>query len=346
MSMKLRSKPVLVGALIAVGLGIALAVGLRGGHRTTPGAGQPPAPVPRGDGGVTRAFERFADRCLAGDPSAGCSHAAAVLLGRFAIAEGRFSVKARRLVRICAKATPPRRCSQKHALLADLSTLEAAVRKYASKVKAAYDVSPIAPSSVGPRGSPRGTLTGSVVQTDRTWVCNRPVRVDSVRVTITPNTPRHQGVGIRLDAGCTGTIASIHVVTSIGDGVDVHAAHDLTIDGGSIVCNGRAAEAHQDGIQATAGANVVFRRVTVDCRTANNSGFFVNAIPGSPAVPHRILFLDGHIGPTLGSTVFIARHQTASGVANSVLCRSRYTTFRTGPNARAINRGNSFPRKC
>ena len=343
--MKLRSKPVLVGVLIAVGLGIALAVGLRGGHRTTPRAGQPPAPAQRGDGGVTRAFERFADRCLAGDPSAGCSHAAAVLLGRFSIAEGRFSVKARRLVRICAQATPPPRCSQKHALLADLSTLEAAVRKYSRRVKAEYDVRPVAPSSAGPQGG-QGTLTGSVVQTDRTWVCNRPIRLDSVRVTITADAPRHQGVGIRLDAGCTGTIASIQVLTSVGDGVDVHAARDLTVNGGSIVCKGRVAEAHQDGIQATAGANVVFRGVTVDCRSANNSGFFVNAIPGSPAVPHRILFLNGRIGPTLSSTVFIARHQTASGVANSVLCRSRYTTFRTGPNARAINRGNSFPRTC
>src|SRR5262249_26377629 len=156
-------------------------------------------------------------------------------------------------------------CSEKESILSDLSALKVALRGYAARVKAAYDVTPIfqpGPPAQGGGGGQRTTLTGSIVTTDRTWVCDRPVRLDSVRVTITSNAPRHQGVGIRLDTGCTGTIQSIQVSTAIGDGVDVHAASDLTINGGSIVCNGHGAEAHQDGVQATSGSNVVFRHVT------------------------------------------------------------------------------------
>jgi len=348
-----RRKQLLVaGALVAAGLAIGLPLVLADEeHSPASRPEQPAATTPPGAQGskaAERAFGRFSARCLAGNPQSGCSYAAAVLLGRLQQAEERASVRASNVERICSRAYPPARCSQKGEILSNLSALGRTLRGFATKVRDAYDVTPI--FQPGPEqgggGGPRTTLKGSVVTTDRTWVCNRPVQLDSVRVTITPDAPRHQGVGIRLDAGCTGTIESIQVSTAIGDGVDVHAASDLTIKGGSITCNGHGAEAHQDGVQATSGSNVVFRHVTIDCPTANNSGFFVNAIPGRPVVPHRILFLNGRIGPTMSSTVFIARHQTDSGVANSVLCPSRYSTFRTGPGARAVNRGNSFPATC
>jgi hypothetical protein len=93
------------------------------------------------------------------------------------------------------------------------------------------------------------------------------------------------------------------------------------------------------------GSNVTFRHVTVACPTANNSGFFVNAVPGGPW-PHRIRFQHGRIESTQSSTAFVAFHQTDSGVENSVLCRSRYSTFRVGHNARVINRGNTFRGAC
>jgi hypothetical protein len=342
-----RSRILLVaGLLAAAGLALGLTVALTGGRgSTTPAAGRT-SPPPRGAAGAAHAFERFAGRCLVGDPDHRCPHAAAVLLGYLNVATARTSVRASRVVRLCTGEAPPPRCSQKAVVLAQLRALRAALVDYTTRVKAAYDVTPIAPSGPAVRPEQRTTLTGSVAQTDRTWVCDRPVRLDSVSVTITPNAPRHQGVGIRLEQGCTGTIGSIDVVTSIGDGVDVHGGHDLTIDGGSIACNEHGAQAHQDGIQATAGSDIVFRHVTVDCRTANNSAFYVNAIPGRPSVPHRILFLDGHLSSTLSSTAFIGRHQTESGVRNSVVCPSRYFTFRTGPAARAVDENNSFPAAC
>lgn len=342
-----RSRALLVaGVLAAAGLAVGLTLALTGGRGpATPAAG-PSSPPPRGAAGAARAFERFAGRCLGGDSDPRCPHAAAVLLGHLNAKAAQTSLRATRVVRICAGQTPPPRCSQKAVVLSELRALASALAGYTSKVKAAYDVTPIAPSGPAVRPEQRTTLTGSVEQTDRTWVCDRPVRLDSVSVTITPNAPRHQGVGIRLEPGCTGTISSIHVVTAVGDGVDVHAGHDLTIDGGSIACTDHAAQAHQDGIQATAGSDIVFRHVTVDCRTANNAAFYVNAIPGRPDVPHRILFLDGHLSPTLSSTAFIGRHQTESGVRNSVVCPSRYFTFRTGPAARAVDENNSFPAAC
>jgi hypothetical protein len=337
-----------LAALVLVALGVGVALGLlrdRSPSLTKP----PPAAAAPGGAAAAQAFERFAARCLETRRSVACWREAGMFLGKLDAVQQRSTAKARRLELLCAKSLPPPSCARKDETLADLRTLESTLVAYAGQVRAKYPnarSTALSGAGLGPPAGQQTTLTGSVEQTDRTWVCNRPVRLDSVTVTITPDAPRHQGVGIRLDAGCTGTIQAIHVASAVSDGVDVHDARDLTINGGSIVCNGRAEEAHQDGIQAMAGSNVVFRRVTVDCPTASNAGFYVNAIPGRPSMPERILFLDGRIGPTQSSTVFVARHQTGSGVANSVLCRSRYFNFRNGGSGEVVNRGNTFRKDC
>jgi hypothetical protein len=345
--MRNRSRLVLTAILLAVvGLGVALGLFRDPGRQVTEPIPEAAAP---GGAAAARAYERFADRCLEGRRSGMCWREAGLLLGELYTAQDRGAARATRLETLCAKDRPPLPCARKSEALSELRILRSALRVYASLVLARYpNASPKAPSRAGPGPwkTQQTTLTGSVEQTDRTWVCDRPVRLDSVTVEITPNAPRHQGVGIRLDAGCTGTIEAIHVVSAVSDGIDVHEARDLTINGGSIVCNGRAAEAHQDGIQAMAGSNVVFRRVTVDCPTASNAGFYVNAIPGRPSAPERILFLDGRIGPTQSSTVFVGRHQTGSGVKDSVICPSRYFTFRNGESERVVNHGNVVRKSC
>src|SRR5689334_6958739 len=83
------------------------------------------------------------------------------------------------------------------------------------------------------------TLTGSVVAVNQTWTCKGPVNLDSVTVTIAQflTGDRANADAVHLDTGCTGRIGRLTIVDSAGDAVKVaDGAHDLSIDGGAILC--------------------------------------------------------------------------------------------------------------
>ena len=105
-------------------------------------------------------------------------------------------------------------------------------------------------------GTPgHGVLTGSIAQTDQTWVCRGPVDLDSVSVTMTSAISSRRGAdAIHLEPGCTGRIRHLEVLTAAADAVKVaEGVHDLAIDGGSIVCTAKLPTMHQDGIQVMGG---------------------------------------------------------------------------------------------
>ena len=102
-----------------------------------------------------------------------------------------------------------------------------------------------------------GPLTGTVMETDRTWRCNGLVDLDLVKVTIDGS----KEDAVHLNRGCTGVIRRLEITGTGGDGVKVHAdAHDLEILGGRIDCGPKARGKHQDAIQAMGGTRVTFRR--------------------------------------------------------------------------------------
>jgi hypothetical protein len=191
-------------------------------------------------------------------------------------------------------------------------------------------------------------LTGKVNLTDQTWICNGPVNLKVVKVNITADAQGWaQRDGIHLDSGCTGTIGSIVVKTAVGDGVKVGGATNLVINGGTITCSAKGAILHQDGIQAMNGSNVTFNGITVNCPTGSNAGFFVKwGQQDGTEYPDSIIFNDGKIFPTQSSTASVTDWQTNSGVTNSVLCPSRYYTYRKGPNVDPIDIGNTYPASC
>jgi hypothetical protein len=188
-----------------------------------------------------------------------------------------------------------------------------------------------------------GTLTGSVNLTDQTWMCDRPVNLDSVTVTI-----RNASVdAVHLREGCTGRIGRLDVVQYHSDGIKVgKGAHDLLIAGGSLQCFARDAGAHQDGIQAMGGFRVTFQSFNVDCPTANNAAFFINAGTGNPGVPTDIV-CSGCTFRTNGPRgVFIA-NSLNSGVRNSTICPAKYDALYIDSGAQsAVNDQNVFPKSC
>ncbi len=140
-----------------------------------------------------------------------------------------------------------------------------------------------------------GGVTGSIVQTDQMWVCDGPVNLDSVTVTMTPAAigDRRNEDAIHLRPGCTGRIGRLTVVQWAGDGVkSAQGVHDLTIGSGSITCLGKAPNLHQDGVQVMGGANIRFSNMTINCGRADDrlidSNFFVKQAGSSTAPPSDV----------------------------------------------------------
>ena len=65
-------------------------------------------------------------------------------------------------------------------------------------------------------GTPDVQSERVVVSTDQTWVCDGPVDLDSVTVTMTPATSseRRDQDAVHLEPGCTGRIGRIDVTQS------------------------------------------------------------------------------------------------------------------------------------
>ena len=105
-----------------------------------------------------------------------------------------------------------------------------------------------------PQPTPPPGDGGSVVVVDRAFVCNGPVNLDLVRVTIRNVTAD----AISLGANCSGRIGRVEVETWSSDGIKVQnnsatPAHDLVIGGGYVRCHAIAPGVHQDGLQAMGG---------------------------------------------------------------------------------------------
>jgi hypothetical protein len=179
----------------------------------------------------------------------------------------------------------------------------------------------------------RSTGRRTVTLVDKSWHCTRRVNLDLVRV-VMRSASEH---AVYLSSGCTGRIGRLEVETWHQDGVKVWpGAHDLVIQGGTIVCHDRDLSTHQDGVQAQGGERVTFRKLTIDCRTSNNAAFFVSATRTVPTdiVCVRCTFLPAN------STVSIKR-SLRSGIRDSTVCRGRTAAIRIQPEAIApVDAGN------
>jgi hypothetical protein len=185
-----------------------------------------------------------------------------------------------------------------------------------------------------------GVLTGSIEQTDQTWVCRGPVDLDSVSVTMTSAfTNRGGGDAVHLEPGCTGHIGRLDVVTSVADGVKVaEGVHDLAVDAGSIHCLGKVADVHQDGMQVMGGSRITLRGLRIDCGRQQdkliNSNLFIKRSGRSVNPPTDVVCVDCSLGGSAAHTASI-QESVRSGLVDSRLCSAKYTklTLLIGPNA-------------
>lgn len=182
----------------------------------------------------------------------------------------------------------------------------------------------IATATAGPGGSPAAS---SIVLTNETWICNGPVDLDSVTVTmIAPG--RRGGDAVHLAAGCTGRIGLLTVTEYLADGVKIsQGAHDLTVGGGTIRCLAGSPSVHQDGIQAMGGARITFNKLTVSCgrpgASGINSNLFIRQAGRSSELPTDIVCVDCVLGGGAAHTVDI-QDSVRSGVVGSSLCTAKY----------------------
>lgn len=170
------------------------------------------------------------------------------------------------------------------------------------------------------------TLAGTVSLVDKPFVCDSPVHLASVSVTIR----NVSSDAVLLRNGCTGTIGKITIVQYHGDGIKVGAAHNLVIGGGSIRCYGHDPAKHQDGVQVLGGSNVTFENLDVGCYSANNSQVWINNGDGSGpgGTPTNVIFQGGRFqgyfnhgqyGPGGAYGVAIV-DSVKSGIVNATIC--------------------------
>jgi len=170
-------------------------------------------------------------------------------------------------------------------------------------------------------------VPGSIALTNRTWVCDGPVDLASVTVTMTA-AGRRGGDAVHLAAGCTGRIGVLTVTEYVADGVKIaDGAHDLTIGGGTIRCLAKTPSVHQDGVQAMGGARITLDGLRISCGRPGasliNSNLFINRGVRSTAPPTDVVCVDCVFGGGAAHTVSI-QDSVRSGVVGSSLCTARY----------------------
>ena len=192
-----------------------------------------------------------------------------------------------------------------------------------------------------------GPLRGSITSVDHTWTCKGAVDLDSVTVTMSPDSAATKADAIHLQSGCTGRIGRLEVTTWIADGVKIaQGAHDLTIGGGRIRCFAKLPVLHQDGIQVMGGSAITMTGLIVDCGRLQdsdiNSNMFLNMAGTSTEPPSDVVCAACVFGPAAAHTVSI-QDSVRSGVTNSTLCPARFTrqTLSIGADAvDPVNVGN------
>src|SRR4051794_4113446 len=193
-------------------------------------------------------------------------------------------------------------------------------------------------------------ITGSIVRTDKTWICRGPVNLDSVTVTITsaPTGGHRPPDAVHLAPGCTGRIGRLTVRQWAADGVKAaQGVHDLTIGGGTIRCLAKAPGLHQDGIQIMGGRSIHMHRLTVDCGrpdgTLINSNLFIKRAGRSTLPPTDVVCDQCTFGGGTAHTVSV-QSSIRSGITNSVVCTGKFPklTFAIGPDAvTPVDSGNT-----
>jgi hypothetical protein len=200
-------------------------------------------------------------------------------------------------------------------------------------------VTPDPPTTASPGvRSPAGLARGTFVLVDEPWVCEGPVDVDLVKVTIHRQTMPIDAVS--LGQNCTGRIGRIEIETWSGDGIKVQnagrAAHDLVVESGSIRCYEKTGAYHQDGIQVMGGRRITFRDMDVDCgRPGVNANLFIAQGGSHATVPTDIVFERGRLGPNAAHTILVA-DAVRSGVRDTVICPGRWFTYMTQRTAVAV----------
>jgi RTX calcium-binding nonapeptide repeat (4 copies) len=205
--------------------------------------------------------------------------------------------------------------------------------------------SPPPPPPPSPQPPSPPPPSNSVVLVDQPYICNGPVNLALVKVTIHA---RASGLdAVMLSENCSGRIGRIEVDTWSADGIKVQnsapVAHDLVIESGYIRCHSRTSGYHQDGIQAMGGTRITFRGLAVFCGGDGvNANLFIARGGSGGSTPTDVVFENGRLGPQAAHTILLATSMR-SGVRGTVICPGRGDEFWIQASAvNPINSGNTM----
>jgi hypothetical protein len=184
------------------------------------------------------------------------------------------------------------------------------------------------------------------------WQCDRAVNLDSVTVTmdVPAGAKGKARDAVYLGQGCTGRIGNVVVYTNGGDGIKVaEGAHDVTVGGGTIDCDGPFADVHQDGIQVMGGSRITFTGLYVACDSANDAQFRVSMAGSATVPPDQIICMQCafHPGPAAYHDVTVGI-STNSGAVESTVCPSLSPgmVYDVSAATNPVNVNNTFPAAC
>jgi hypothetical protein len=179
---------------------------------------------------------------------------------------------------------------------------------------------------------PQSPNPGKTVElVDQSWNCRGPVDLDLVRVTMRTAVDD----AIHLRPGCSGRIRRVEIETWTADGIKINSERppspsDIVIESGYVRCYQRAGDVHQDGVQVMGGERITFKRLEVNCTTAGNAQFFVQAAAGG--MPVDVVCERCLLGPGASTTLRIER-SLRSGARETLVCRGRHFGIHVTPAA-------------
>jgi hypothetical protein len=167
---------------------------------------------------------------------------------------------------------------------------------------------------------------GKIIVVNSTWYCDTEVDYDLVRVTIADGQSRD---AVRFD-NCSGRIGRVEIDTNGVDGLKVRntdpVAHDLTVEGGYVRCDGRFGDAHQDGIQVMGGERITFANLVVWCSDplgvpgdGTNSSALIQRAGAGASTPTDVVIERSVMGPGTANGVLI-EDSLRSGIRNAIAC--------------------------
>jgi hypothetical protein len=191
--------------------------------------------------------------------------------------------------------------------------------------------SPQPPPAPPPPPPPSASPQGSIVLSNRAFICSGSVNLDLVKVTMRTVVDD----AVRLDRNCSGRIRRLEVDTWTADGIKVQnrgtVAHDLVIESGYVKCWAVAGDYHQDGIHVMGGYRLTFRNLAVDC--LRNANLFLSRGGSGASTPTDVVCERCILGPNSASTLFWAT-SLRSGARDTTICTGRYLAKRIESGAR------------